>query len=59
MDYTVLSQLIGSLGFPIIACCVMFKQNSELQKTLAELSTTLTKVSERLSDLEDAVKGRE
>ena len=36
--------LIGSLGFPIACCCVMFVQNSKLQKTLSELTVTLEKM---------------
>lgn len=57
MDINALSQLIGSLGFPIACCCVMFYQNNQLQKTLAELTTTLATMNDRLSDVEDAVKG--
>lgn len=55
MDITVLSQVIGSVGFPIAACCVMFYQNDKLQKTLSEVSTTLTAMNERLSDVEKGV----
>lgn len=56
MDITTVTQLIGSLGFPIVACCVMFYQNSELQKTLTELTTTLTTMNERISNIEDSIK---
>lgn len=56
MDLNVLSQLIGSVGFPIAACCVMFYQNSKLQDTLSELGKTLTSMNERLSDIEKTVK---
>lgn len=56
MDVQAISQLVGSVGFPITACIVMFYQNSKLQQTLAELGTTLTQMSERLSDVESAVK---
>lgn len=52
MDINTVSQLIGSVGFPIAACCVMFYQNDKLQKTLTDLSNTLTSMNERLSDLE-------
>ena len=55
MDITVITQLIGSLGFPIAACCVMFYQNGQLQKTLTDLSSTLISMNERLSDVERAV----
>ena len=56
MDIQSISQLIGSVGFPIVACIVMFYQNSKLQQTLSELSNTLTQMNERLSDVESAVK---
>lgn len=56
MDIQAISQLIGSVGFPIAACVVMFYQNSKLQQTLAELTNTLTQMNERLSDVESAVK---
>ena len=56
MDIQAISQLIGSVGFPLAACVVMFYQNSKLQQTLAELINTLTQMNERLSDVESAVK---
>ena len=56
MDIQAISQLIGSVGFPIVACIVMFYQNSKLQQTLAELSNTLTQMNERLSDVESEMK---
>lgn len=56
MDINGITTLIGSLGFPIAACCVMFYQNSKLQETLNELSKTLTSMSERLADIETNFK---
>lgn len=56
MDVNTISQLIGSLGFPIVACIVMFKQNSKLQETLSDLTKALTTMNERISDIEEAVK---
>lgn len=32
MDFSVITQLIGSLGFPIAACVAMFWQNTKLEK---------------------------
>ena len=55
MDYNTVVSLIGSVGFPIAACCVMFMQNSKMQETLQELVKTLTTMNERLSDVEKAV----
>ena len=44
MTFNEVQTLIGSLGFPIACCCVMFVQNSKLQKTLSELTVTLEKM---------------
>lgn len=55
MDFEVWINLIGSVGFPIAACVFMFKQNSKLSDTLAELSTTLTLMNERISNIESKI----
>lgn len=52
MDVSALSQIVGTLGFPIAACCVMFYQNGNLQKTLTELVTTLQKMNDRIDCIE-------
>ena len=59
MDANAIISLVGSLGFPIAACCVMFWQNSKMQETLSELTKTLTVMNDRLSDVEQAVKENE
>lgn len=59
MDATVISQLIGSVGFPIFACIVMFYQNNKLQDTLNRLTETLSTMNERISDIEEVVKKEE
>ena len=51
MDLNSLTTLIGSLGFPIFACCVMFIQNQNLQKTLGEISLTMQKMADDLDSL--------
>ena len=56
MDFNTISHAVGSVGFPIVACCVMFYQNSKLQDTLKEMTGTLVSISERLSDVENEVK---
>ena len=53
MEINNLAGLIGSLGFPIFACCVMFVQNQNLQKTLGEISLTMQKMADDL----DTMKG--
>lgn len=57
MDINVISDFISSVGFPIVACAVMFKQNDKMQKTLSDLSATLVSINERLQSVEDAVGG--
>ena len=56
MGISELTNLIGSVGFPIAACIFMFMQNSKMQETLSKLSETLSLMSERLKDVEDAIK---
>lgn len=58
MDITAITTLISSVGFPIVACIVLFKQVDKLTTTLAELSTTLTGINQRLDNMEDELKGR-
>lgn len=52
MNFT---EIINSVGFPIFCCVMMFYQNSQMQKTLNELSQTLVSMNERLSDIETHV----
>lgn len=55
MDITAIQTLIGTVGFPIACCVVMFYQNSKLQETLQTLTVTLQKIDDRLSEVETAV----
>lgn len=45
MDFNAALQAIGSVGFPIVACCAMFYLYN---KILGELTTTLTKIDSTL-----------
>ena len=56
MDMQSISTIIGSLGFPIFACCVMYWQNQNLQKTLGDISLTMQKMAD---DLDDMKKGEQ
>lgn len=47
-------QVISSVGFPIVACLFMFKQNNDLQKTLNEISQTMILMNERIKNIEDS-----
>lgn len=55
MGYTEIVSLIGSVGFPIVACLFLFKQNDKLSTTLSELSTTLSGINQRLDNIENKV----
>lgn len=52
MDYI---ELISQVGFPIACCVILFIQNNSMQKTLSELTTTLSLMNERLEDIEEKV----
>ena len=47
-----MTQLISNVGFPIVACIFMYKQQLELNKTITELSNTLKGIDTRLDMLE-------
>lgn len=55
MSIEIIAQLVGSVGFPIAACCVMFAQNNKLQDTLKDISVTMQKMADAISDLEDKI----
>ena len=52
MDINAVSSFIGSVGFPIFACCMMFVQNNKLQDTLKEISITMQKMADNIEDLD-------
>ena len=51
-----IQELITNVGFPIVACIFMYKQNLELQKSLSELSSTLKAISTRIDSIENELK---
>ena len=51
-----ISQIISNVGFPIVACIFMYKQQIELNKTITELSKTLKGIDTRLDMLEKGGK---
>lgn len=61
MELNQLMQAIGSVGFPIVACCALFylydKTITKLTATLDKMDATLDKVFERVSQLEKKVDG--
>lgn len=62
MDYAALGSLIGSIGFPIVACCALFylydKTITKLTTTLDKVDRTLDKMFDRLDDLEKKVDAK-
>ena len=51
-----IQELISNVGFPIVACIFMYKQNLELQKSLSELCTTLKAIDTRIDSIENDLK---
>lgn len=43
--------IINSVGFPIVACMIMFNQNSKLSNAISELNITLTKIQSDIDSL--------
>lgn len=51
-----ITKLISSVGFPIVACIYMYKQQVKLTETINELSTTLKGIDTRMSLMEGGNK---
>ena len=51
-----IQELISNVGFPIVACIFMYKQNLDLQKSLSELSATLKAIDSRIDSIENDLK---
>ena len=51
-----IQELISNVGFPIVACIFMYKQNLDLQKSLSELSSTLKAIDARIDSIENVIK---
>ena len=46
-----IQELISNVGFPIVGCIFMYKQNLDLQKSLSELTTTLIAIDTRIDSI--------
>ena len=51
-----IQEFISYVGFPIVACIFMYKQNLDLQKSLSELSSTLKAIDARIDSIENELK---
>lgn len=52
-DVNAITQLINSVGFPIVCCGVLFWNNYKLTTTITELTSTLKVIDERIEKLEN------
>ena len=63
MDANVILSAIGSVGFPIVACCALFylydKTISKLTSTLDKVTTTLDKMDNTLERVMDKIDNLE
>lgn len=57
MDFNTVMQAVSTVGFPIVACGVLFYQNNKLTETIGELKTTLTENTTLLKTLISNMKG--
>lgn len=53
MDFNVIMSAIGSVGFPIVACCAMFWLYN---KTITDLTNTLTRIDTTIEYLTKEIK---
>ena len=55
MEVQQILEMVSNFGFPIVCVIVLFRQNSEFQKTLNDLSNTLKEMTVRLASIETKV----
>lgn len=58
MDFENIVSLIGSLGFPIVCCIVLFKQNGELRNMIDKSNNDLRASIDSLKEVLVELKGR-
>lgn len=58
MDFDSIVSLIGSLGFPIVCCVVLFKQNGELRNMIDKSNSELRNSIDSLKEVLVELKGR-
>lgn len=54
MDFNTLSQLVGSLGFPILASCALFYQ---IQQQNKEHKSEIKDLTECMANIQEAING--
>lgn len=55
-EYSEIINAISTVGFPIVCCFVLFKQNSKLSDTIASLKETLVENTTLLKLVTDKFK---
>ena len=56
MDIQLLMQAVSAVGFPIVACGVLFYQNSKLSETIGQLEKTLVENTTILKELSNDIQ---
>lgn len=51
MDYSMISQFISTLGFPIVACCYLAYSNEKLRNTIEENTKTIESLKQMIADI--------
>lgn len=59
MDVETIFSLIGSVGFPIVACVALFSIMQKMTQALADLNTSLQIMNERISEIENKLDSKE
>lgn len=59
MEITEIFNLIGTVGFPIVACVALFTIMQKMTQALADLNTSLQIMNERISEIENKLEDKE
>lgn len=57
MDVDIIMQVVGSLGFPIVACAAMFWDNRETRKSHKEEMSQMTQALQNNTNVLNDLKG--
>lgn len=57
MDIEQISGLVGSLGFPIVACCFMAWLYVQMNETLKDLTLAITELTAKFDSHVERVEG--
>lgn len=57
MEVDTIASLVGSLGFPIVACCFMGWLYVQMNDTLKELTVAITELTAKFDSHVDHVDG--